>query len=353
MIANIDDNVGRLRKFLDDEGLTEDTIFIFATDNGTAAGGKVHNSGMRGQKGSEYDGGHRVPFFVHWPQGGLQGGRDVKPLAAHVDVFPTLLDLCDIQTTQPMHFDGQSIAALLRGNIDSWPDRVLVTDSQRVRDPIKWRKSAVMTSQWRLVNGKELYDMWSDPGQNDDVASRHPEVVRRLTAVYDSWWDELEPTFSNDADIYLGHPQDSPARLTSHDWITSGATPWNQSHIRDGANSQSILGHWNVKFVESGDYTFRLRRWPEETQAAIDAPLPAGAKVPGSRAYRMTPGKAIAVVKAIVQVGDQIKSVSVASGQQEAVIRLRVPAGKNKLTTTFETADGDVYGAFYAYVEKQ
>ena len=293
MIANVDDNVGRLRKFLDDEGLTDNTILIFTTDNGTAAGAKVHNVGMRGQKGSEYDGGHRVPFFVHWPVGGLQGGRDVKPLAAHVDVFPTLLELCDVQAAQPLHFDGRSLARLLRGNADAWPDRVLVTDSQRVRDPIKWRKSAVMTSQWRLINGKELYDMWSDPGQEQDVASRHPDVVRRLTAVYDSWWDELEPTFAIDANIYLGHPRDNPARLTSHDWITSGATPWNQSHIRNGVNTKSMLGHWNVQFEEAGQYTFRLRRWPQETNVAIDAALPPGTQVPGARAYRTTPGKAI------------------------------------------------------------
>ena len=71
MIANIDENVGKMRHFLDDEGLTDNTIFIFMTDNGTATGDRVFNKGMRGRKGSEYDGGHRVPFFLHWPKGGL------------------------------------------------------------------------------------------------------------------------------------------------------------------------------------------------------------------------------------------------------------------------------------------
>ena len=159
MIANIDHNVGEFRKFLDDEDLTKNTIFIFTTDNGTSSGANVHNAGMRGKKGSEYDGGHRVPFFVHWPDGNLTGGRDVKPLTAHVDVFPTLLDLCGLKSPADVKFDGQSIVPLLRGESKDWPDRVLVTDSQRVKDPIKWRKSSVMTSQWRLINGKELYDM--------------------------------------------------------------------------------------------------------------------------------------------------------------------------------------------------
>ena len=67
MIANVDDNVGKLRQFLNDEGLTENTVFIFTTDNGTAGGHKIFNAQMRGKKGSVYDGGHRVPFFVSWP----------------------------------------------------------------------------------------------------------------------------------------------------------------------------------------------------------------------------------------------------------------------------------------------
>ena len=76
MIANIDDNVGKMRSFLDDEGLTENTIFIFTTDNGSSSGWRTFNAGMRAGKGSEYDGGHRVPFFVHWPKGNLTGGRE-------------------------------------------------------------------------------------------------------------------------------------------------------------------------------------------------------------------------------------------------------------------------------------
>ena len=79
--------------------LEENTVFIFMTDNGTAKGAQVFNAGMRGQKGSEYDGGHRVPFYVYWPKGKLTGGRDVTQLAAHIDVRPTLVELCDL--TEP------------------------------------------------------------------------------------------------------------------------------------------------------------------------------------------------------------------------------------------------------------
>ena len=142
MIANIDDNVGEFRKFLDDEGLTENTIFIFTTDNGTSSGAGVFNDGMRGKKGSQYDGGHRVPLFLHWPEGKLTGGYDVEPITSYVDVVPTLIDLCELQAPEGVKFDGTSIKPLLNGvTPKDWPDRMLVTDSQRVKDPIKWKSS--------------------------------------------------------------------------------------------------------------------------------------------------------------------------------------------------------------------
>ena len=115
MIANIDHNVGHLRSFLDREGLAENTIFIFTSDNGTGAGHTVFNAGMRGRKQSEYDGGHRVPLFVHWPAGGLVGGRDVEPITAHVDMLPTLIDLVGIPPPNGVQFDGSSIRPLLEG----------------------------------------------------------------------------------------------------------------------------------------------------------------------------------------------------------------------------------------------
>ncbi len=352
MIANIDKNVGDLRSFLAKEGLAENTIFIFTTDNGTSSGSKVFNAGMRGQKGSEYDGGHRVPLFLRWPAGGLDEARDVRALTAHVDVVPTLIDLCGISSPAGVKFDGTSIRALLESKAADWPDRILVTDSQRVKDPIKWRKSAVMTSQWRLVNGKELYDMTSDPGQKSNVASGHPEVVARLTAFYDAWWEELLPTFSNATAIYIGHPGENPARLTSHDWITTGSTPWNQGHVRRATNGDRNTGFWNVEVVEDGHYTFRLRRWPEEIDMPINASLPAGAAVPGQKAFRVTPGAAIHPTKAIISIGDQRFTKAIDASSKEVNFDLKLNAGKTKLTTQFIGDDGTIHGAYFVYVTK-
>ena len=356
MIANIDDNVGRLRKFLDDEGLADDTIFIFTTDNGSSSGWKTFNAGMRAGKGSEYDGGHRVPFFLHWPGGNMTGGKDVSPITAHVDVVPTLIDLCGIASPAGVKFDGTSLKQHLKspdGLRGGQADRILVTDSQRVKDPIKWRKSAVMTSQWRLINGKELYDIKVDPGQKSNVASGHPQVVERLTKFYDAWWEDLLPSFKNDTAIYLGHPNDNPARLTSHDWITTGSTPWNQQHIRKAVNGARNTGFWNVLVHEAGEYEVRLRRWPETADLPINASLAPGADVPGQPAFRTAPGKAINPVKASIQIGDVSAKTDIKPGTHEVVFQLTLPKGKTRMTALFTAEDGEEFGAYYAYVTKK
>ena len=356
MIVNIDDNVGKLRAFLDEEGLTENTIFIFTTDNGTSSGAKVFNAGMRGQKGSEYDGGHRVPFFIRWPAKGWTKGRDVNDITAHVDVVPTLIDLCGVPAPQGVKFDGRSIRPLLEGKASlkdgSWPDRILVTDSQRVKDPIKWRKSAVMTNRWRLNNQNELYDMDADPGQKENVAEKYPEVAARLQGFYEDWWAELEPTFSQAAAIYLGHEGENPATLTCHDWITTKLTPWNQSHIRGAYGGEENTGFWNVKVVEEGLYRIAVRRWPKERDLAIDAKLAPGSPVPGDKAFRATPGKAFAAVKARIKIGDQEAEAGVAPGDKETVFKLHLSPGTTTLSGRFFDADENWIGTYYAYVEK-
>ncbi|NQV24250.1 MAG: arylsulfatase [Rhodopirellula sp.] len=354
MIANIDRNVGELRSFLADEGLTENTIFIFTTDNGTSSGDNVFNAGMRGKKGSPYDGGHRVPFFMHWPSGNLTEGRDVKPITAYVDVVPTLIDLCEIPAPKGIKFDGTSIKPLLTGiQKEVWPDRILVTDSQRVKDPIKWRQSAVMTSRWRLNNGKELYDMAADPGQKKNVASAHPQVVERLTRFYEDWWTELLPTFQQDVAIHLGADGGNPATLTCHDWITTGSTPWNQSHVRLAQNAKSVTGFWNVNVVADGKYEVRVRRWPVESEAAIDAALPPGSDVPGVTPYRATPGKPVPAVRATLTIGDETwQSGQIAPGDRDVVFNVSLKAGKTRMSTLLITADGTEYGGYYAYVKR-
>ena len=357
MIANIDDNVGALRKFLDDEGLTDNTLFIFTTDNGTAGGDKIHNNGMRGKKGSQYDGGHRVPFIAHWPHGGYTGGRDVTDITAHVDILPTFIDLFDLTPPEGVTFDGVSIRPLLDGKATladgSWPDRMLVTDSQRVKDPIKWKACSVMSSQWRLIDGKELYDIKADPGQKNDIAKDHPAVVKDMRAFYEAWWADISPSFANAARISIGHAAENPARLTSHDWITSNMVPWNQAHIRSGETRASHTGFWYVDVKEAGAYSISLSRWPPESKHGLTDALPPGAPVPGLKAFRGRPGKGFDIAEAAIDIAGVKEREVVDPTAHNITFDVELPAGPTKFYATFKTSDGTTLGAYFAVVEKK
>lgn len=354
MIANIDNNVGKLRKFLEEENLAENTIFIFTTDNGTAAGEKVFNAKMRGKKGSQFDGGHRVPFFVHWPANNLTEGRDVAPVTHAVDVLPTLIEMCGIKPKQRLDFDGKSLAGLLRGDDTSgdWDNRVLITDSQRVKDPVMWKSSAVMTSRWRLIDGDKLFDMDSDPSQRRDVAKAYPTEVRFLRSQYQTWWEEIKPSFTDTTRIFVGDDAENPARLTCHDWIAEKSTPWNQASIRKGADAPGVTGYWGVQVTKAGRYKIRLRRWPEETGVGVNEGMKAGEDVPGTRAYRTTPGRKFDFQKASIKIGKISMELPVGEGAKEVVFDVELPRGPTKLTARFHGAEDQVVGAYYAYVEK-
>ncbi|MFT4640753.1 MAG: arylsulfatase A-like enzyme [Verrucomicrobiales bacterium] len=355
MITNIDDNVGKTRALLRDLGIHDNTIFIFTTDNGTASGANVFNAGMRGKKGSAYDGGHRVPFFLHWPGGGLKEKLDVGTITHAVDVVPTLLDLVGAKKPDAVKFDGVSVKALLEGKTTGWPERVLVTDSQRVRDPIKWKDSSVMTEHFRLIEGKELYQIDRDPGQKSDIAEKHPEQVAKMRAFYEAWWAELEPTFAQTTEIVLGHADHPVVSLTGHDWIQKGLPPWNQRHIRSGhANkSKKHEGHWAVKVVTEGNYQISMRRWPQESQQPITAALAAGANVPGAtKAFRAVEGKAVMATRATLRLNEKdLEMKPVTQSDQEISFTTKLKVGSHKLAPVFHTKEGEL-GAYYTIVTK-
>jgi arylsulfatase B len=355
MISNIDDNVGRLRSHLDESGLAENTILIFTTDNGSSSGTGVYTAGMRGKKGSEYDGGHRVPLFVHWPGGELRHGHDISDLTAHVDLVPTVLELTGTGMPEDLRLDGTSLVPLLKTGVTNWPERTLITDSQRVLDPIKWRRATVMTDRWRQINGVELYDMDADAGQQNDVSAEYPGVMARLTESYENWWAELEPTFAEPTSIVLGHPMANPVRLTSHDWLgTNAQVPWNQRHIRalereaDGRHK----GFWSVEIASAGTYEFDLRRWPEEAGLAIVSPATREDDVPGQKAFRTANGIAFPAVRARLQIGVADLWKDVTADDEFVRFNAELDAGTAALIATFSDVDGNELGAYYVTVNR-
>lgn len=323
MLTHFDEQLGRLREQLDRWGLAENTILIFTTDNGTAGSG--YNAGMRGRKGSEYEGGHRVPFYVHWPNGDVMGGRDVEKLTAHIDVVPTLLELTGAEPSRDLALDGRSLVPLLKGQA-SGANRTLFVHSQRIQRPEKWRNSAVMTERWRLINGEELYDLSVDPGQERDVSSDHPEIVDALREEYDDWWRELSSHVEAYPRIVLGTEHERPSRLTAHDWHNPASqVPWNQSQIRE---DPELNGFWAVEMAEAGAYEIELRQRPRGVEHPID----------GSTAR--------------VRVGNVERSKEIPPGASAVTFRGRLEAGPARLQTWFMDGDSPLRGAYYVYVRR-
>jgi arylsulfatase A-like enzyme len=337
MITNIDENLGRLREKLKALELERNTILVFMTDNGSAAGWRApanakgswkgFNAGMRGGKGSEYDGGHRVPFFIHWPAGGLSTGADVNQLSAHVDVLPTLVELCRIKDPAAKTRDGTSLVKPLYGNTRVLQDRTLLVHSQRVSNPEKWRKSAVMTNRWRLVNGRELYDMQDDPKQQSNVAESHPQVLEKMRGEYDEWWKSLSVVFDRYVRISLGSKAEPVTLLHSHDWhpTAGGNSPWHQNHVRNGFIGN---GYWAVNVEQAGSYEVTLRRWP----AQLDKPLEA--------------------TMARVQVGEVSAELEVDAAATHASFKLDLPAGPARLQSWLSLPEGKQRGAFFVYIRR-
>ncbi|QDT08263.1 arylsulfatase [Planctomycetes bacterium K23_9] len=337
MITNIDDNMAKLMKLLDDQGIADNTILVFMTDNGTAGGiknGRGFDGGMRGMKNSEYEGGHRVPFIIRWPNGKIEAGKSVERLTAHIDILPTFIELCDLEAPE-IEFDGRSIADLLHTDGKDWTSRALIVESQRVVDPIKWRKSAVMNDRWRLVNGEELYDLKADPKQATDLAASHPDELKLLRAEYDRFWTDVSAEHDLTSYMVIGSDHSPIVSLSSHDWLIDKLPPWSQAHIKQGAVAEESF--WAIEVERDGDYEVSLRRWPVEADKGINDG---------------TYGKAFNYKQARLRIGDVDETIDIPEGAKEVTFKVNLEKGITKLAPVFIGPDLTAT-PYYAYVTHQ
>ena len=339
MIASIDENVGKLCKKLTEWDLDRDTILIFMSDNGTARGmlkpaalekgyaWTGFNGGFSGTKSSNQEGGHRIPFFVRWPAGKIGGGNENATLTSHFDLLPSFVDMCELKMPREVKFDGQSLKEpwLTPDGETDLTNRTLVVHSQRVETPVKWKRCSVMKQNWRLINGKYLYDLETDRAQKKDISKQHPKIVAELRSSYDAWWDSVSEKFSQYVRIPLGSQAEPDVLLTCHDWhATEGEVPWNQGKIRSDLSSN---GFWAVDVMQPGKYEITLRV------------RPTGVK------YKFKSGKAR------IKVGEQEQQVSIEEGQDAITMSIDLPAGP-ALLQTWISEGKKVRGAYYVDVNQ-
>jgi arylsulfatase A-like enzyme len=181
MCENIDANVGRVLRTLDEHHLRENTIVIYFSDNGPNS--SRWNGGMKGRKGSTDEGGVRVPFFIRWP-GQIAAGITVREIAGAIDLLPTLAQLARIPLPSGKPLDGLDISPLLLGKPRAWPDRTIIAHQAG--------RVSVRSQRYRLDERGALFDMVADPAQHTDVHSQHTEVADRLGRAVAGWREEIE-----------------------------------------------------------------------------------------------------------------------------------------------------------------
>ena len=269
MVTNIDDNLGRLFEALEKFGLAEDTIVIFLTDNGPQ---QVRwNAGLRGRKATVYEGGVRVPCFVRWPAQ-LPGDRDIEPIAAHIDLAPTLAAACSVTLPSKLKVDGRILLPLWKGEKVEWADRTLYFQWHRGDVPQLYRAFAARAPRYRLVQPAgveekfvldvkklqfQLFDMKNDPYEMHDIAEQHPDVVAMMKKGYEDWFKDVSGARGFEPPrIVLGSPSENPTVLTRQDWRGPQAS-WGPKG----------LGYWEVHVQNAGMYDVTVTL-PADVKAA-------------------------------------------------------------------------------------
>ena len=355
MIANIDDNMGRLEAFLDNGGMRENTIVVFLTDNGSTMGPRYFNAGMKGGKVTLWEGGHRVPCFVRWPAGRLRVGQDLNELCHVQDLLPTLIDLCGLEPANTPRFDGTSLAGLLRGEQRALSDRMLVVNYSRM--PFRAKKpmpnnaaipkregAAVMWKRWRLLQDRELYDLEKDFHQDKNVIDEFPQVASKMRAHLDQWWDSVKDQAAVPQRTVIGSENENPLLLTACEWLDVFVDQQRQIRRADLKN-----GLWYLDVAVAGEYEFDLRRWPAETGLPLTASLEETPVTDGV----YVPGKALPIHSARILIADQEQSSNVSDNANNVCFRVPLTEGPTTLQTWFyDEQEKEICGAYYVYVRK-
>jgi arylsulfatase A-like enzyme len=259
MCENIDANVGRVLRRLEELKLSDNTIVLYFSDNGPNTW--RWNGGMKGRKGSTDEGGVRAPLLVRWP-GKIQPGTTVRAIAGAIDLLPTLASLAGIPQVGTQTLDGKDLSPLLRGAAPDWPDRMIFSRQNA--------SVSVRTQQYRLDDKGALFDMVADPVQATDVSKQQPEVTGRLTAAASFWRQEMNRAVpagakgkvADDRPYPVGYTEFPRTPLPARDGEAQGgvrrsANAPNCSYFVNWTKPDDRMV-WNIDVHTTGDYAVEI-----------------------------------------------------------------------------------------------
>ncbi len=262
MLENVDENVGRILDFLEDNLLLENTVVIFMSDNGPIPA--RYNAGLRGTKSSVYEGGTKVPFFIHYPEV-FKAGEKIPTTVAHIDVLPTLLDICGLDLDIPEGIDGGSMLAILDGEEDFFTNRPLYWQWARGY-PELYANMAIRWGDYKLIGHAEsdadisefeLYNIAEDPFEKINLIDKEEKKALSLKKQLDAWYHKIviEEGNPKSQGAVINPEFENPVVLNRND---AKGTP--EQWTRD-----AVFSYWDVEFEEEGyyDITFGFHHKPE------------------------------------------------------------------------------------------
>ena len=347
MIANIDENMGRLETFLKKEGLKDNTLLIYLNDNGTQskAASEIYNAGMQGFKRGMFDGGHRVASFWRWPEG-LDGARDIGDLTQVQDILPTLAELCDLPKPSA-ETNGASLAKLLQGKQSKLDDRKIVIQySNRNTSAVRWDHAIVLWDKWRLVGQDTLHNIATDPHQDKNIVKQYPEIAQEMRDHYEQWYAEAKLRFDTPRYITVGSDAEPSLTLFSNDW--QGGYCDNPPNLV----AANTTGYWDIEVAEAGTYEFELRRWPESANLALSSGVE-GEKIKAHNPFIGYVGER-PIHYANIHVAGFQETIVPRKGATHATFTANLDTGKTKLSTLFSDIDGnELCSAIYVKVTRK
>ena len=252
MASNIDANLSRLFNLLDQEGLKENTIVIFMTDNGPQQ--RRYLTGLRGLKSSVYEGGVRVPLLIRHPDYGVQ---HIDQFAAHIDILPTIVDFCGLELPENQ-IDGISLVPIIQSPETVREKRTFLSYWTR-KYPTKYHNIALHQGDYKLVGNTdatssisdfELYNLSLEPEEKTNVISHHMAKALSMKATMDSLLSELAQSehLLNPPTIMLGTAHENPVLLNRND-ADGQRGIWAQD---------DVFGYWKVD-IQAGTYDMTIR----------------------------------------------------------------------------------------------
>ena len=357
MGLNIDENIGKLVKFLESKGVLDNTIIVFFTDNGSSFGRHYYNAGMKGGKQELFEGGHRVPLFIKGPKAIIGEPREIDELTHVQDLLPTLASSIGVEK-MPQKMDGVNLLPLMRGEVSGLDDRMLVVNFTKTpwrvnfpdedtpdnaAKPLKER-GAVLWKKWRYLNNKALYNVSQDPHEDTNIASKHPEVVAKMSKHLNTWWNDVKHDANKIHRVTIGSSKENPIMLSACDWYNIFVDQ--QKQVRNGDERS---GYWHVEVDQPGTYEFEMRRWPVESGYGLNDAISETKVTDGV----LPAGKAFNIASARIKVGAQEQRVKIYPNDKSARFIFDLEAGKKSIITFFDDAKGKrIVGAYYLYVKR-